>query len=94
MQRNYPITRFLIKIMKDNFIQPAFPVYEADGDGNLHLSNEGMSLRDWFAGQALVSMLNSPDTIGENTYAMAATLSFKFADAMLAARSQDKTSSK
>lgn len=43
-------------------------------------------LRDYFAGQALMSMLSSPDKIGEGTYQLAAELSYKFADAMMEAR--------
>ena len=46
----------------------------------------GMSLRDWFAGQALMSMLSAPDKISDSTYSVAAGLSYKFADAMLEAR--------
>jgi hypothetical protein len=46
----------------------------------------GMSLRDWFAGQALMSMLSQPDKIGESTFAKAAELSYRFADAMIEAR--------
>jgi len=46
----------------------------------------GMTLRDYFAAAALMSMLSQPDKIGDSTYEKAATLSFKFADAMLKAR--------
>ena len=46
----------------------------------------GMSLRDWFAGQALMSMLSAPDKIGDSTFVTAAELSYKFADAMIQAR--------
>ena len=53
---------------------------------------EGMSLRDWFAGQALVGLLANPN------YMMATTedtrgvvmMSFAAADAMLKAREKSK----
>jgi hypothetical protein len=50
----------------------------------------GMTLRDWFAGKALMSMLNTPTTIGEGDFARAAELSYRFADAMLAERDNAK----
>ena len=57
---------------------PAFPVMYC---------SEGMTLRDWFAGQALVGMLQNYTTqkfgVGEETCARGA---YEFADAMLAAR--------
>ena len=46
----------------------------------------GMTIRDWFAGQALMSMLSAPDKIGDGTPALAAGLAYKFADAMIEAR--------
>lgn len=49
---------------------------------------QGMSLRDYFAGQALMSMLSTPDKIGSGTPDLAARLSYDFADAMLKAREQ------
>ena len=57
---------------------PAFPVMYC---------SEGMTLRDYFAGQALVGMLQNYTTqkfgLGEQTCARGA---YEFADAMLAAR--------
>lgn len=50
------------------------------------IKEENENLRDYFAGQALMSMLSSPDKIGEGTYQLAAELSYKFADAMMEAR--------
>lgn len=55
---------------------PAFPHTWRDDHG------EGMSLRDWFAGQALAG-------INANTAADAAALCYAIADAMLAARSKE-----
>ena len=46
----------------------------------------GMTLRDYFAGQALMSMLTEPSKFNEDTYATAAEQSYKFADAMLEQR--------
>ena len=45
-----------------------------------------MTLRDWFAGQALMSMLSTPEKISDSTYDKAAKLAFRFADAMIRAR--------
>lgn len=47
---------------------------------------KGMNLRDYFAGQALMSMLNAPQKIKDEDFDIAAELSYKFADAMLKAR--------
>ena len=68
---------------------PAFPIPSSEvrhRDGNL--AQYGMTLRDYFAGQALTSMLSAPDKITESTYGVAANLSYKFADAMLKERAK------
>lgn len=64
---------------------PAFPVIAANGLGHIA---DGMSLRDYFAGQALIGLCqadmsnepyeDSPDVLARTAYTMA--------DAMLAAR--------
>lgn len=62
---------------------PAFPVPLAitpDGDW-VHSSYPGMSLREWFAGQALAAIANThpfADKCSEHAY--------KIADAMIAAK--------
>jgi hypothetical protein len=62
---------------------PAFPSV-GEGFGNPSYSAPGMTLRDWFAGQALAGALAdptcdlSPIELAKKTY--------EFADAMLAAR--------
>lgn len=62
----------------DNAAEPeGAPVFQMQHD---------LRLRDWFAGQALMSMLSAPDKISDSTYSVAAGLSYKFADAMLEAR--------
>lgn len=59
---------------------PAFPAKHYDlGD-----SEHGMSLRDWFAGQALMGILAKSDS-GEDMSAEAKD-SFRYADFMLKAR--------
>lgn len=57
----------------------AFPAHGPDDEYN------GMTLRDWFAGQALMGMLTSPanDSVPMPRYASAA---YEIADAMLAER--------
>lgn len=63
---------------------PAFP-RTGEGFGNPLYDTPGMSLRDWFAGQALAGMVAgsvgleiTTEQFGEQTY--------RLADAMLAAR--------
>ena len=67
----------------------AFPTPELRAPNGMVLSagSDGMSLRDWFAGQALVGMMASDGNDG--TYwkpANAAANAYEIADAMLAAR--------
>ena len=65
---------------------PAFPTHDGDpgNDPRLQIMSGGMSLRDWFAGQALANEAlgrayhNRPDIL--------AAKAFEYADAMLAAR--------
>ncbi|WP_435170754.1 hypothetical protein [Falsirhodobacter sp. 1013] len=48
----------------------------------------GMSLRDWFAGQALSGIAGCADDLGVNTWKpdQAALIAYSMADAMIAAR--------
>ena len=65
---------------------PAFP-----NTGNSVWSmppSPGMTLRDWFAGQALSGLLASEAGVAPYPYDWAAERSFILADAMLAARSK------
>lgn len=72
---------------------PAFPVadvYNKDGNG-ITEGAHGMSLRDWFAGQALAGLLAGGlgDTIPHDDVTagqQAADFSYGYADAMLKAR--------
>jgi hypothetical protein len=65
---------------------PAFPV-TLQQDGPPALVLPGMSLRDWFAGQALVGMCVCAAIFDEPS---AATHAYKLADAMLAARERER----
>jgi hypothetical protein len=70
--------------MKNN--EPAFPRTQWTGsDKNAaHRDIPGMTLRDWFAGQALASLITMTDIEIENDHI--AKTSYQLADAMLAER--------
>jgi hypothetical protein len=61
---------------------PAFPVQALASPGSEVAW--GMSLRDWFAGQALVGMLACPDVSGDRE--SIAKSAYTYADTMLRAR--------
>jgi hypothetical protein len=63
---------------------PAFPVHPNMDNAEL----QGMSLRDWFAGQALAGICSLSDEMGNAqwTWQAAATSAYSMADAMLATR--------
>lgn len=61
---------------------PAFP----RAAGQLPGSQAGMSLRDWFAGQALVGAVATVNGPGFAEWAYYADAAYQIADAMLAAR--------
>lgn len=69
---------------------PAFPDNWYEGDA--HYTCPGMSLRDYFAGQALAGMLASPPIIDRSSAKVKhdkwAQNAYLFADAMLAEREQ------
>ena len=68
---------------------PAFPI----AAGN-QVYAQGISLRDWFAGQALAGMTANCDSTGINGWDglenHAANYAYRLADAMLEARSDKK----
>jgi len=67
---------------------PAFPRSPHTGDP----SDDGMTLRDWFAGQALAGVMSTAEGLGRVEAAArselleTATLIYEMADAMLKAR--------
>lgn len=79
---------------------PAFPRTAADPDWGLGTDSfEGMSLRDWFAGQALAGLCANAEFLrnlpaflriscrrAEDTDSVTADLAFKYAAAMLTER--------
>ncbi len=85
---------------------PAFPQHDLSGYGmgpvssadGLRYKVNGMSLRDWFAGQALCAMeLKNDSQFSQNDHnsglplkfsAWAASAAYRIADAMLAARKE------
>lgn len=62
----------------------AFPSPDRSGRWGQPESSAGMTLRDWFAGQALAGMSGGPNP------ANAASLAYQYADAMVAARKETK----
>ena len=65
---------------------PAFPVHgghHPDDDPRNHTLGGGMTLRDWFAGQAIRVRWGDGTAM---TAAQAADMAYQLADAMLAAR--------
>lgn len=63
---------------------PAFP--NVPSDPGYTLWDQGMSLRDWFAGQALNGLLSDHTMTGN--YEQFADCAYLYADAMLKARNQ------
>ena len=78
--------------MSDLENPPAFPVLEQHRiDGSIVGSRDGMTLRDYFAGQALVGAIARPGVEwGENPCATVARDAYSIADAMLKARQAGK----
>jgi len=69
---------------------PAFP--RLIKDAHHHLENEdGMSLRDWFAGQAIAALILRVDTLGTNRDARdRAEIAYLYADALLGVRDEPR----
>lgn len=74
---------------------PAFPRNAlSGGDHGYPVQSDGMSLRDWFAGQALAGLIASGRSAydlldGDYQAAYAAYRAYTVADAMLAAREKE-----
>jgi hypothetical protein len=63
---------------------PAFPIADVPyPNGNVQHGWNGMTLRDWFAGQALAGLTADPDM---PTFHKCAEIAYACADAMLRAR--------
>ena len=73
----------------------AFPV-PSDCPYTRFAGDYGMTLRDWFAGQALTGVLGNPATMefmatkGDDLCTTASRLSYEMADAMIAERDKGK----
>jgi hypothetical protein len=69
---------------------PAFPAaVTVSASGDVYHGFDGMTLRDWFAGQALAGICANPawnDTFHKSVSAPSAEAAYSMADAMLAAR--------
>lgn len=65
---------------------PAFPGPYANENGGIEVlwKQQGMTLRDWFAGKAMQAILNDAEIFWEG----AAPLAYQYADAMLKERSK------
>lgn len=70
--------------MKDG--GPAFPVTGVSAEGG-YITQRGLSLRDYFAGQALAGIMSN-ENYNEEPYDVCAATAYMFADAMLAAREE------
>jgi hypothetical protein len=69
-------------------VTPAFPANSIIlPSGDIHWGEAGMSLRDYFAGQALIGLLSNPtnDPLNPDEYASDA---YKIANAMMKMRKQ------
>ena len=73
---------------KPNNGGPAFPYRDEDGEGGFD-QYSGISMRDWFAGQALNGIIAhpgmEPDDASKKGCAM---LAYEYADAMIAERNK------
>ena len=67
----------------NNEPERAFPSLETNSRGEPYYDHLGMTLRDYFAGQALAGLLADSNASSRSVYA---TDAYDLADAMLAAR--------
>jgi hypothetical protein len=65
----------------------AFPAVTISRPGEVRIYHEGMTLRDWFAGQALAGLLADPNVIDPDS--AVARAAYEYADAMIEARGQE-----
>ena len=77
-----PLTEEQVNKLKRKF--GAFPVQKYEGSWQ-----DGMTLRDYFAAKAVASIFDNSNLIFEDEdYKEAATIAYKFADAMMKAREE------
>jgi hypothetical protein len=78
---------------------PAFPIPDSHhANGQVQYGANGMTLRDWFAGQALAGEMASQSaekgeyliSCSSETLEKKASLFYRFADAMIAARKEGR----
>ena len=68
---------------------PAFPHFKTNEQGKTELCPQGgMTLRDYFAGQAMQGLMASGNLPGDTTFDVLAEYSYSNADAMLKARKE------
>jgi hypothetical protein len=74
---------------------PAFPTprFTMDGEGRVlgfSISTDGMSLRDYFAGQAMQTMVQGKGAanLEQGGYTAVSMMAYRMADAMLKAREE------
>lgn len=73
---------------------PAFPVLKQDRQGDLDCTDTGMTLRDYFAANAMSALIASPNIQTKEGKGVAiewkdiATAAYDMADAMLAERQE------
>lgn len=75
--------------------QPAFPHIAFNTAGGINVVHAGMTLRDWFAGQALIALIGFGNDLEDHTCPddaplnqIAASQAYGFADAMIHERSK------
>lgn len=68
---------------------PAFPVHGGD-DGDLRIIGGGITIRDYFAGKALVALFTHAAVMREDALPveLAAKVAYRYADAMLLERAK------
>jgi hypothetical protein len=68
---------------------PAFPHHETTSTGEPYHDHLGMTLRDWFAGQALPAIILASQGVNHVTRNDVVGEAYLVADAMLAARRKE-----
>ena len=67
--------------------EPAFPFSSNNSPDYFNQALHGMTLRDYFAAQALAGNLSCPESSG--TFEQIVKKAYEYADAMIAARKED-----